>query len=63
MSGRLYCQNFSIGGSIKDASNGETVIGATILLKEVNKATSTNQYGFFFPLQLQKANTHWLFLT
>ncbi|MBL7922498.1 MAG: TonB-dependent receptor [Bacteroidia bacterium] len=40
-------QNFSVGGSVKDASNGETVIGATIFLKEVNKVVSTNQYGFF----------------
>ncbi|MCW3076521.1 MAG: TonB-dependent receptor plug [Bacteroidetes bacterium] len=40
-------QNFSISGTIKDAKNGETVVGATILLKEINKAASTNQYGFF----------------
>lgn len=32
---------------MKDSSNGETVIGATIFLKELNKAVSTNQYGFY----------------
>ena len=43
----LQSQNFSISGTVKDGRNGETVIGATIFLKEINKATSTNQYGFF----------------
>ncbi len=45
--GQFFCQNFSISGTLKDASNGETVIGATIFLKEVNKVTTTNQYGFY----------------
>lgn len=43
----FLAQNFSISGTIKDAKNGETVIGATIFLKEINKFTSTNQYGFY----------------
>lgn len=47
VAGSFFSQNFSVGGSIKDASNGETIIGATILLKEANKAAFTNQYGFF----------------
>lgn len=42
-----YAQNFSIRGIIKDAANGETIIGATIYLKQVNKATTTNAYGFY----------------
>ncbi|MBK9284337.1 MAG: TonB-dependent receptor [Sphingobacteriaceae bacterium] len=42
-----HAQNFSISGTIKDASNGETLIGATVLLKETNKAVFTNAYGFF----------------
>jgi hypothetical protein len=43
----LKSQNFSISGTVKDGSNGETVIGATVFLKEINKVTSTNQYGFY----------------
>ncbi len=43
----LLSQNFSISGSVKDAKNGETVIGATIYLKEINKVASTNSYGFY----------------
>jgi len=43
----LSAQNFSISGSIKDAANGETVIGATVYLKEINKSVFTNQYGFY----------------
>ncbi|MBI2722442.1 MAG: TonB-dependent receptor [Bacteroidetes bacterium] len=42
-----FGQNFSISGTIKDAKNGETVAGATVLLKEINKANSSNPYGFF----------------
>lgn len=43
----LFPQNFSISGSIKDARNGETIIGATVLILETNKGTTTNQYGFY----------------
>jgi hypothetical protein len=43
----VFCQNFSISGTVKDAANGETIIGATLYLKEINKAVSTNQYGFY----------------
>ncbi|HRD39466.1 MAG TPA: carboxypeptidase-like regulatory domain-containing protein, partial [Bacteroidia bacterium] len=44
---KVYAQNFSISGYIKDKSNGESTPGATILIKEINKATSANQYGFY----------------
>ncbi len=40
-------QNFSIGGSIKDASNGEMIVGATVYLKGTNISASSNTYGFF----------------
>lgn len=45
--GSLTAQNFSISGKITDARNGETIIGASAYLKKANKATLTNQYGFF----------------
>lgn len=32
---------------MKDKSNGESTPGATILIKELNKATSASQYGFY----------------
>lgn len=41
-------QNFSISGTIKDASNGEDLIGALIGIVEMpGKGTSTNSYGFY----------------
>lgn len=43
----VQAQNFSISGTLKDAANGETVIGATVFLKEANKSTFSNSYGFY----------------
>lgn len=42
-----HAQNFSISGSVSDGSNGESLIGATVYLKESKKASSTNIYGFY----------------
>jgi hypothetical protein len=38
---------FTISGYIKDASNGETMIGATIYAQEAKNGTMTNPYGFY----------------
>ncbi|MFO0357301.1 MAG: TonB-dependent receptor [Sphingobacteriaceae bacterium] len=43
----LHAQNYSISGSVFDAANGESLIGATVYLKENKKASSTNIYGFY----------------
>jgi hypothetical protein len=43
----LVAQNFSISGSVSDASNGESLIGTTVYLKENKRVASTNQYGFY----------------
>lgn len=47
----LFCANaqskFTLSGYIKDAKNGEDLIGATILIKETGAATSTNAYGYY----------------
>lgn len=43
----LNSQNFTISGTLKDAANGETIIGATVYLKKSGKATNSNTYGFF----------------
>ncbi len=40
-------QNFSLSGTIKDASNGETLAGATVLIKGTTKAVASNPYGFY----------------
>lgn len=42
-----HAQNFSISGSVSDGANGESLIGATVYLKESKKASSTNIYGFY----------------
>ena len=41
-------QSFTISGSIKDATNGEDIYGAVVMVKELtNVGTSTNSYGFY----------------
>jgi len=40
-------EQFSISGTIKDATNGETLLGATVYLKNTSFGTITNEYGFF----------------
>jgi len=54
VSSKLAAQNFSISGSVSDGSNGESLIGAVVYLKESpatvqvgKKVSSTNQYGFY----------------
>src|ERR1041385_3332673 len=37
----------TLSGYIKDASNGEALIGATIFIKEVNTGAVANAYGFY----------------
>src|SRR5690606_32553611 len=44
----LFAQkSFTISGNIVDASNGEELIGATVLVKELGTGTITNEYGFY----------------
>ena len=45
--GVSFSQKFSISGTIKDNSNGETLIGATIQLKGSSTAVLSNEYGFY----------------
>ena len=44
-----FCQEkYTLSGSIKDASNGEDLIGVTIYVKELpGTGTITNIYGFY----------------
>ena len=38
---------FTISGYMKDASNGEALIGATAFIKEISNGTISNVYGFY----------------
>ncbi|OAV42657.1 TonB-dependent receptor [Lewinella sp. 4G2] len=40
-------EKVTVKGTVTDASNGETLIGATIYLKGTTKGTTTNEYGFY----------------
>src|ERR1035437_7119934 len=41
-------QHFTISGYIRDAKNGEDLIGATVIIKELpGKGAAANTYGFF----------------
>ena len=48
-------QRFTLSGYIKDASDGEALIGATVYAKEIKKGTTTNTYGFY-SLTVEKGN-------
>ena len=40
-------QKFSISCYVKDAFSGETLIGSTVVIKELGKGVNTNEYGFY----------------
>ncbi len=40
-------EKFTLNGYIKDASNGEALIGATVYIQEIKGGTSSNVYGFY----------------
>ncbi len=45
---KISAQNFTINGTLKDASNGEDLIGATVIVKEKpGTGASANTYGFY----------------
>lgn len=50
-------EKFTISGYVKDVSNGEYSIGATVFIKELKKGGSTNQYGFF-SITVEKGTYH-----
>ena len=54
----LVAQNVTISGVIKDKTNGETLIGASLAIEELKGVgTATNEYGFF-SLSMPKGNYH-----
>lgn len=40
-------QNITLSGTVRDAENGETLIGATIIEVGTGNGTTTNEYGFY----------------
>ena len=38
---------YTISGYVKDASTGETMIGASVFVKDLGQGTATNTYGFY----------------
>lgn len=48
-------QKFTISGTIKDASDGEDIMGATIVVKGQTVGATSNVYGFY-SLSLEKGN-------
>ena len=40
-------EQFTISGVVSDSDNGETLIGATVLIPSTGTGTATNEYGFY----------------
>jgi len=43
----LAQEKFTVSGYVKDAKNGETLIGVTVFIKGTTTGTLTNEYGFY----------------
>ena len=42
-----HAQKHSLSGYVRDASNGESLIGVNVVVPELNVGTATNVYGFY----------------
>ena len=47
VSGTMAQEKFTINGTVRDAANGEALIGATVYFKEIKSGATTNEYGFY----------------
>ena len=47
LSGIVQAAKYTISGYIKDAANGEELIGAGVYIQEIKGGTSTNSYGYY----------------
>ena len=43
----LQAQDITLSGYIKDAANGEALIGATVYIPTLKQGTASNSYGFY----------------
>ncbi|MDF1549826.1 MAG: TonB-dependent receptor [Bacteroidales bacterium] len=57
ISSNLLAQTFTMSGYVKDASNGEELIGATVYVEEIKSGTVSNSYGFY-SLSLKQGKYH-----
>lgn len=51
----ITAQNYTVSGTITDASTNEPAVGTTVYIKETRKGTATNDKGFY-SLSLPKGN-------
>ncbi|GAB4403863.1 MAG: TonB-dependent receptor [Microscillaceae bacterium] len=47
LSGLKAQEKFTVSGYLRDAQTGETLIGATVAVEELNTGATTNAYGFY----------------
>lgn len=47
VSAGVFAQQYTLSGYIKDASNGEVLIGSSVFVKEISGGTVSNVYGFY----------------
>ena len=52
---QLTAQDYTISGYVRDAENGETLIGSFIYLTENGASTVSNEYGFY-SITVEKGN-------
>ena len=45
--GKVFNQEYTLSGYIKDAKTGEALVGASVFIENNAKGTSTNVYGFY----------------
>ena len=43
----LFAQNYAVSGDVRDHATGESIIGATVLIKNKNSGVVTNSFGFY----------------
>ncbi|MGB3465183.1 MAG: TonB-dependent receptor [Cyclobacteriaceae bacterium] len=47
MASGVYAQQYTLSGYIKDAENGEVLIGSSVFVKEINGGAVSNVYGYY----------------
>lgn len=52
--------NYTISGNIQELGNGESLIGATIYIEELNSGSITNAYGFY-SITIPEGNYHFTY--
>ena len=56
-------QKYTISGYIRSSETGEALIGATVLIKELNKGSMANSYGFYsITLPVGKYSVHYSYM-